>query len=224
MFMPMLDTNLSAAASVTITTNETSQFTASNRSVYTVIANAGAGGFVVMSFSSRELNASDAISVTSITIDGVTATVVEEGGTGAGAIISTVAYADGVSSGTVTVVVTYTDTASELVWATYTITGHTSTTPHDTKTATGNGVTASVSLNIPAGGCAVCLAGFLDGGTSGDNLTYVGVVENNSVGGFGQQFGWGSDSVMGVETGRTVSVSFDPGTAEDYNIISISWG
>jgi hypothetical protein len=206
---------------------------ASNLSSYSFSIEAGDGGLIAVGFVSGEANATNDLNVTSVTIDGQTATVVEATALpAANGDTTCIAYAAGVSSGTVTVVVTYDDTANDIQWTAWRISGHTSSTPHDTLSvfeAGGTDSDVSGTIDIPGGGCCIALAN-AEYTFNGDNGTWTGLTEDGSRAHTGSQFSAASASNMSAETGRTITCTFDDNdggvssTGADKMLVAISWG
>jgi hypothetical protein len=205
----------------------------SNVSSYSFSIDAGGGGLIAVGFVSTEGNATNDLNVTSVTIDGQTATVVEATGLPvSGGDTTCIAYAAGVSSGTVTVVVTFDDVASNIQWTAWRISGHASSTPHDTLSvyeAGGTDSDVSGTINIPDGGCCIALAN-AEYQLAGDHGTWTGLTEDGSRAFSGAQFSAASASNMSTETGRTITCTFDDddagasSTGARKMLVAISWG
>jgi hypothetical protein len=205
---------------------------ATDRSAYTFDVPAGDGGLVAVCYAGNEANASNAASVSSVTIDGQTATNLSIAASGAGSALVGLSYATGVSSGTVEVVVTLSDTLQELIWCAWQIAGHTSSTPHDTLvTSDTGGVNDFVSgiINIPDGGCCIAwgIGNYVE---TGDNVAWTGLTETAETrGNLGLQTSTASNSSMSSESNRTITATFSSPTAgeaeaADLHLIAISWG
>lgn len=223
MIIPMAAAGVQVAAgAATVTLNESDQQDATNLSTYTLSIDAGAGGFVVLVFAGREGNGSNTVNLTSVTIDGNTASTLFSPCTTANNAWVGMAYVGGVSAGTVTAVVTLSDTAQECRWATYTISGLTSETPHDTgvTTSSGAGTSDTVTINIPADGVqiGVCQWSF---SAAGGNVTWTNLTEDWDQGRSNLQMSSGSDDGMGSETGRVITATVS--TSDEYGIIAASW-
>ena len=204
-----------------VTLNESGLNTNDNLTVYTVSVNAGVGGLVVLVFGADERNVVDILNVVSVTIDGITASVISSPCDAIDKSLVGMAWADGVSAGTVTAVITFDERGNDMTWATYTITGATSATPHDTGVTTGGPATTdTVTIDIPAGGVQIAAADWRYA-SAGNNIDWTNATEDWSSGVYSRQTSSASDDRLSVETGRVITAT--AGTSVKYGIIAASW-
>jgi hypothetical protein len=205
-------------------TNDTSQATS-----YSFNIDAGVGGLVGVTLEGRAASAVTPSTVSSVTIDGVTATLVQP--YASGEFYGAVAYATGVSSGTVAVVVTLTQTASECIWNPFTITDFSSSTPNDSfhVSALVGGVTSlSSTIDVLAGGCVVALAAG-NYNVAGNTIAFTGVnmIDNARLNFTAHVLAVGGIDRLAVEAGRTITADFTPtgdSEAADLFLTAVTWG
>jgi hypothetical protein len=149
-------------------------------------------------------------SITSVTINGVTATVVSAA---SGGLISFVAYAVVSSGSSVTVAINTNANMSAYIFAVYSILNYSSSTPHHTNSSSAG---SSTTLNTPAQPGAIIAA---TEWWNGDNGTPTGTGVTVD---YNQRPAWtqgviGSASSPGSQTGATISFS---GPSGSFNTIS----
>jgi hypothetical protein len=183
-----------------------------NVSTYTFTINAGVGGLVGVTLEGRPSTPSTPTAISSVTIDGITATLVQP--YNSDYLYGAIAYATGVSSGTVSVVVNLTETGSDCIWNPFTITGFSSSTPDDSfhvSDLVGGATSLSSTIDILSGGCVVALAaGYYN--VTGDTIAFTGVdlVDNIRPQFTGHVLAVGGIDGLAAETGRTITADFTP--------------
>lgn len=169
--------------------------------------------------------ANSARTVTSVTIGGVSATLVETANqTTGGADISSMYVASGVSGTTGDIVITMSNTMLRMVVASYSIYNTFSCTPYNSNDNIGTtGGTLATTVNIPANG-AVLGAIWLSGSTSmssswtGANEDFDTQPETSS-----NAFSGSHQNLTNAETARSISVAIT-GTVAASSLVTASWG
>lgn len=200
-----------AGPTLSLTANQTATLGSPATFTDAAIGSAAADRLVVVTALGHNVGGSNR-TITSVTIGGNAATVHEQ--------IQSVGLSAGVASlvvttgTTATIVVTWSGALTDTRIVVYTITGLTSTTPHDTGDAAGD----TMALDIPAGGVAIGIAGEKNG-TLGD-ITWTGLTEDTEVTSGSCRIGTASQTGMSLETARTISAT---SSATNEAVVAVSW-
>ena len=232
LILPMIGSGYIAAGGVTLSQPDTNLAAnvIYNQTVYTFDITAGVGGLVGVTLDGRAVSAANPTEVSSVTIDGITATLVQPYGT-AGRLYGAIAYTTGVSSGTVEVVVTLTEAANHCIWNPFTITDFTSSTHNDSfhvSKLTGSVTLLSSTLDVLAGGCVVAMAAG-NYNERGDTIAFTGVdlIDNQRVRLTAHVLAVGGIDGLAAETGRTISADFTPvmfnAADENLYLTAVTW-
>lgn len=143
---------------------------------HTATVNVGSAGTKLVVICPHSLrNAAAQRTIVSVSIDGTNGTLAGQNGTNDGVNEGTqtgIAYREISTGGNITVIVDWSAAHSFAAFDAYTITGYTSNTHVDVKTATGNDPTIS-TLSVSAGGCVIASASGVEPATGA--FTFSGV-------------------------------------------------